>query len=81
MTLDNLLTISADQWDTLSDEDLHAILHPFFAVTRPDPAKVAEAQKKGSSKGKARIGSSALDDLFAMAARNGLVVPKPTIKP
>lgn len=42
MTIEELLRLSAEQWEMLRDDDLVAMLEPYFKVTRPDPEKVKE---------------------------------------
>lgn len=39
MTLNELLNNSPDKLEALSDEELKAILAPYFNVTRPDESK------------------------------------------
>lgn len=81
MTLDKLLKISSQEWDTLSDDDLHKILAPYFAVTKPPPTDKAmkALNGKGSSKGsgKTRVSSSASQQLLDLAKQLGMNIPPP----
>lgn len=42
MTIEQLVGMSADEWERLTDEELIKILTPFFHVTKPDPEKLKE---------------------------------------
>lgn len=72
MTLDKLLTISADDWDKLSDAELTKILEPLFNVTRPDLQKVAD--KLATKQTTTRVKKPKLDEMLALARSLGVKV-------
>lgn len=49
MTLAKLLALGPDEWEQLSDEELHKVLDPFLKVTRP----TKEQSLRGAAKTKA----------------------------
>lgn len=80
MTFEKLLGLGPKEWQELSDEELHKILHPFFLVTRPDEGKRKTAQA-GDKNSKSptmvrRSSGSGMDsmqkDLFALATKAGI---------
>ncbi len=74
MTLKELLPLSAEDWEKLSDEELRKVLEPYLSVTRPTkvPAPNTKA-KKVSAK------APAVGDMLAQLQRldNQAGIPKP----
>lgn len=49
MTLEQLLGLSADDWDKISDQDLMKMLSPYLVVTRPKERVVQPHNEKQKS--------------------------------
>jgi len=73
MTLDDLLLISADEWDKLSLEELTKILEPYFSVTRP-PDKTTPKGKQIETMNKKRDMKKDLSALEAKLKKLGFDV-------
>lgn len=77
LSQDKLLKISADEWDTLSDAELKAILDPLIKVCRPSPelrlfnTGNAEAPKRHVKKT-----ILTTDEMMLMMKKAGISLPK-----
>lgn len=70
MTLKELLPLSAEDWEKLSDEDLAKALEPYLAVTRPKKIPAPNTKKKVSVKAPAV--TDMLAQLQALAKQSGI---------
>jgi hypothetical protein len=63
MTLKELLPLSAEDWEKISDEELRKVLDPYLSVTRPTKVPAPNTKKKVSAK------APAVNDMLAQLQR------------
>lgn len=82
MIQDDLLKLTEDEWDNLSDAELHKRLEPYFKVTKPEQALLfadtGERKKVKSNYTERRVKTSdTLAEIQMLMARVNNVTPKP----
>ena len=78
MTFDELLNEeNPTVWESTTDQQLDAILRPFFLVTRPTkkPEVAAREAKEATRKPGGRAFADLQKELFTLAAQNGIKLP------
>lgn len=74
MTFEELLKLSADDWEKLPDEELEKILRPFFLVTRPTKAIATPKDATTKTVGKKSF-AGLQNELFTLATQMGIKLP------